>query len=183
MNDDIENVGPEDLNQVMLALAGRMGGMSREQAGLIAQLSVIAQQAVNKLAHIDAKAAAAEVGELVRIASGRALAMRKFGGIMRGPDDAALIEDLCDQVLAFARASKLKPKPAIPADVMTVEQAMTLTGSRTFGQLANRVGYRSQAIVSNWRAAGRVPDKIAEKIRRFPHPDRVVAGMVGEVAA
>lgn len=182
MNDDIENVGPEDLNQVMLALAGRMGGMDRNQRGLIAQLGVIAQDAVDKLAAITIKAQKAEVGELVRIASGRALAMRKYGGVLRGPDDAGLIEDLCDQVLALVKDRKPLPKPIPVGDLMTVEQAMQLTGSRTYWQLVYAVGYKSPAIVTNWKAAGRVPDRVAKMIRGA-HADRVVAAMVVEVAA
>jgi len=182
MNDDIESVGPEDLNQVVLSLADQMDGMNRNQRGLIAQLIVIAQDAVDKLAVITVKAQEAEVGELVRIASGRALAMRKYGGVLRGPDDAALIEDLCDQILALVKDRKPLPKPVVVGDVMTVEQAMELTGSRTYWQLVRAAGYKTPSIVPNWKAAGRVPDHVAEKIRGA-HADRVVAVMVGEVAA
>ena len=182
MNDDIESVGPEDLNQVVLSLADQMDGMNRNQRGLIAQLIVIAQDAVDKLAVITVKAQEAEVGELVRIASGRALAMRKYGGVLRGPDDAALIEDLCDQILALVKDRKPLPKPVVVGDVMTVEQAMELTGSRTYWQLVRATGYKTPSIVPNWKAAGRVPDRVAKMIRDA-NPDAVVAQMVGEVAA
>jgi len=182
MNDDIESVGPEDLNQVVLSLADQMDGMNRNQRGLIAQLIVIAQDAVDKLAVITVKAQEAEVGELVRIASGRALAMRKYGGVLRGPDDAALIEDLCDQILALVKDRKPLPKPVVVGDVMTVEQAMELTGSRTYWQLVRAAGYKTPSIVPNWKAAGRVPDRVAKMIRDA-NPDAVVAQMVGEVAA
>lgn len=138
-------------------------GMTAYQRNIVCKMAEMLDAAVKRLDAIGAKAGK-DTGMLVTLASNHALMMRKHGTTLRGAKHAAMLEDLCDAILAAKRPivvneSAEQKEPAVsaitlpPSGCITVEQAMEALGLKTLTHLARVLGVTSGSI-SNWRKQG-----------------------------
>jgi len=139
-------------------------GMTAYQRNVVCKMAEMLDAAVNRLDAISA-CVGKDAGALITIASNRALMMRKHGAALRGAKHAAMLEDLCDAILAAKRPIVVAEKavaqqePAVtaitlpPYGCITVEQAMDALGLKTLTHLAKVLGVTSGSI-SNWRKQG-----------------------------
>ncbi len=138
-------------------------GMTAYQRNVVCKMAEMLDAAVKRLDAIGA-CAGKDTGALVTLASNHALMMRKHGTTLRGAKHAAMLEDLCDAILAAKRPivvseSAGQQEPVVtaitlpPSGCITVEQAMEALGLKTLTHLAKILGVTSGSI-SGWRKQG-----------------------------
>ena len=183
---------PNDFGQasdLMESVAGNLKGISLDGAELVGKLSLMLDAALRKIAQIPALLD--DHSELTNQARNIAEAIQMHGTKVGGPRHVRLLLDLCNVIdgrsirQPGAKPKKEKPEPAeIPADALTVQQAMRMLGCEYQQHLADKIGVNVRTI-GIWRDehGGVIPKKWADKVRILAkcQPDPVV--MVGEVAA
>lgn len=139
-------------------------GMTAYQRNVVCKMAEMLDAAVKRLDAIGA-CAGKDADALITLASNHALMMRKHGTTLRGAKHAAMLEDLCDAILAAKRPIVVAEKkteqqePAVtaitlpPSGCITVEQAMEALGLKTLTHLAKILGVTSGSI-SGWRKQG-----------------------------
>lgn len=184
-----DDFDPSDISQaddLMLAAAKLIPGMTLKQAETVGRMASMLDFATKRLARISS-AAGKDHDELAGTARGIASAIRQHGMKFGGPRHVRLLEDLADAALG-RYVGPVKPATAItrPEDEgMTIEEAMRMLGAVGQQALADRIGVHVRTI-GIWRdeRGGILPMKWADKVRGMVRPvDAVAMGMVGEVAA
>lgn len=189
-NTEPDDFDPSDISQaddLMLAAARLIPGMTLKQAETVGRMASMLDFATKRLARISA-AAGKDHDELVGTARGIAAAICQHGMKFGGPRHIRLLEDLADAALG-RYVGPVKPaavRITRPADDgMKIEDAMRILGVIGQQALADRIGVHVRTI-GIWRdeRGGILPMKWADKVRGMSRTvDAVEMGMVGEVAA
>lgn len=162
-NDDTTRLNPEaidatdfDRAEELIAALGATTFTTDYQYRLVKKAVQMLDAAISSLDAIHA-AAGLPTDMLIIRASNHALAMRMHGATLRGVYGAEMVEDLCDAVMGRFVTT---PKPAVveaekipttvPAGCLSVEEAMTILGLRTFTALAKALK-TSSSMVTIWK--------------------------------